>query len=575
MDPKRLSDSLSVSPQLSLDDIHSAAALGYKAIINNRPDGEQLEQPTSAEISAAAKAAGLGYRHIPVVPGEMSDDDIDNFADAIADLPTPILAFCRSGTRSVSLSSLAEAEKKTPDSLIRRAKEAGYDVAGLKPRLEARRHQADNADAVASRNGPAETFDVLIVGGGAGGIAVASSLRKRRASLSVAVIEPSDKHYYQAAFTLVGGGVFDPRKTVRDEARCIPKGVKWIRAAVADFEPKDNRVVLEDGERVGYRSLVVAPGLKLDWSAIEGLPETLGKNGVTSNYQPGLATYTWSLLQDIHRGPALFTQPPMPIKCAGAPQKIMYLACSYWEQEKRLKDIGVEFNNAGGVLFGVADFVPPLMKYIDRYDVALAFNANLVAVDGPAGKAWFDVTEDGETKRVEKPFAFLHVTPPQRAPDFIRDSELADDAGWLSVDQETLRSTFYPNIYGVGDVCSAPNAKTAAAVRKQSPVVVRNLIADFDGQSREAVYDGYGACPLTVERGRVILAEFGYGGKLQPSFPLNPTKPRWLYWLLKVKLLPTMYWDVLFRGREWGAKPPMRQREKAAEETEAKAKVSA
>lgn len=348
-------------------------------------------------------------------------------------------------------------------------------------------------------------------------------------------------------------------------ARVMTKGVTWIHAAAAAFEPEQSAVVLEDGERVRYRALVACPGIKLNWQAIAGLEETLGRNGVTSNYRFEMAPYTWELVQALRGGRALFTQPPMPIKCAGAPQKAMYLSCDHWLRQGVLKDIAVEFNNAGGVLFGVKDYVPTLMRYVERYNAQLAFNSTLKAVDGPGRKAWFDVKQpDGAVATVEKDFDMLHVVPPQTAPDFVRQSALADAAGWIEVSPETLQHPRYGNVFGLGDACSAPNAKTAAAVRKQAPVVAENVLAVLDGKGARAIYDGYGSCPLTVERGKVVLAEFGYGGKLLPTFPLDSTRPRRSAWVLKANLLPWLYWEMLLKGREWLARPTLLPHEPGA-----------
>lgn len=398
--------------------------------------------------------------------------------------------------------------------------------------------------------------DIVIVGGGSGGIAVATSLLKRQRNLQITIIEPAAEHFYQPAWTLVGAGEFNPAKSVRPMGCCIPKGVEWMQVAAKSFEPEQNRVVLADGNVIEYRNLIVAPGLQLNWKGVLGLEATLGKNGVTSNYRYDLAPYTWELVQSLKSGRAVFTQPPMPIKCAGAPQKAMYLSCSEWEKQGLLDGIEVEFNNAGGVLFGVADFVPPLMKYVERYHAKLNFNSTLVEVDGPAKKAWFNVKDqDGNMTRVEKSFDMLHVVPPQCAPDFIQQSQLANADGWLEVNQTTLQHTRYPNIFGVGDVLSSPNAKTVAAARQQVVIVARNLLAQRAGKALPAVYDGYGACPLTVEKGKIVLAEFGFGGKLLPTFPLNPLIPRRAAWVLKKTILPWVYWHLMLKGREWLAKP--------------------
>ena len=397
---------------------------------------------------------------------------------------------------------------------------------------------------------------ILIVGGGAAGIATAASLHKRDASLDIAIIERSTTHYYQPGWTMVGAGVFKKEETARSTASVMPSYVTQIRGTVASFQPDENSVRLEDGKVLTYGSLVVAAGLKLDWAAIEGLEEALGRNGVTSNYRYDLAPYTWELVQKMRGEKAIFTQPPMPIKCAGAPQKAMYLSCSTWMQVGKIKDIDVSFCNAGPVLFGCADYVPPLMEYVDRYGINLDFGYNLVKVDGPNQIATFKVAKEGEDPRlVERKFDMLHVCPPQCAPDFIKDSPLANEAGWMAVDQSTMQSTIAPNIFGLGDVTSTPNAKTAAAARKQAPIVADNLIAQMKDATMPQAYDGYGSCPLTVEHGKIILAEFGYGGKLMPSFPWDSTKPRRAAWFLKKLVLPWIYWNAMLKGKEWLAKP--------------------
>ena len=401
--------------------------------------------------------------------------------------------------------------------------------------------------------------DVVIVGAGAGGVAVAASLLKRRANLNIALIDPAKEHSYQPGWTLVGGGVFQQSQTRRPMSSVIPDGVTHYSEAAATFQPEENCVTLADGKVISYSVLVVSPGLKLNWEAIPGLKETLGKNGVTSNYQWETAPYTWQNVQQLKKGKAIFTQPPMPIKCAGAPQKAMYLSCSEWLSQGVLGDIDVEFCNAGGVLFGVADYVPALMSYIEKYGIELNLGQTLVEVDGDKQVATFEVTNAaGEKERIEKPFDMLHVCPPQCSLDFIKNSPLADDAGWVDVYPDTLQHKKYNNVFGLGDGTNTPNAKTAAAARAQAPVVAENVLSVLVQQSPRALYDGYGSCPLTVERGKIVLAEFVYGGKVKPSFPnwlIDGTKPSYLAWLLKEKSLPWVYWEGMLKGREWLGSP--------------------
>ncbi|KVT86739.1 NAD(FAD)-dependent dehydrogenase [Burkholderia ubonensis] len=522
MNIRKLTDTLSVSPQITAADLPALSAAGFRAIVCNRPDGEGPDQPTVAEIRAAA-----------------------------APLDAPVLAYCRTGTRSATLWALSQAGLRPLDDIVATAAAAGYDLAGIAPRVAARGQRA--AQAVDA------SHDIVIVGAGAAGLAVASSLLARDRSLDIVVIDPADVHYYQPGWTMVGAGVFRPETTARRMSDVLPRGVRWIQAAVAGFEPDAHAVVLDGCRRIGYRQLVVCPGLKLDWHAIDGLADTLGRNGVTSNYRYDLAPYTWQLVREFQGGRALFTQPPMPIKCAGAPQKAMYLACDHWLRSGRLGAANVEFCNAGAALFGVADYVPALMEYVKRYDIGLSFGHNLVAIDGPARRATFRRTlPDGGAETVEREFDMIHVVPPQKAPDFVRASPLADPAGWIDVDPATLRHKRFPDVFALGDATNTTNAKTAAAARKQAPVVAHNVLAALGKAQGDAAYDGYGSCPLTVERGRIVLAEFLYGGKVAPTFPawlIDGRRPSRLAWLLKERLLPPLYWKAMLKGREWLAKP--------------------
>jgi len=553
MDIKPLTPNLSISPQILASDLPAIAAAGFKAIICNRPDGESSDQPGFKELEKAAIELGLKAQYLPAETGKVSDADGKEFGMLLSTLPGPILAFCRSGMRSTTMWALSQAGVTPLPQILEASRKAGFDMQSLLQRL---------ANAGKTPTGQVDaSHDVVIVGAGAAGIAVASSLLSRSPLLDIAIIDPADTHFYQPGWTLVGGGIFNAVDTARAMASVIPTDVNWIKAAVAAFEPESNQIILEGCRVVKYKHLVVCPGLMLDWKGIEGLAESLGRHGVTSNYRYDLAPYTWELVQKLKKGKALFTQPPMPIKCAGAPQKAMYLSSDHWTRQGVIDHIDIQFCNSGAVLFGVADYVPALMEYVKKYKIGLNFGETLVAVDGPSHKATFMKNlSDGSKEKVEREFDMIHVVPPQKAPDFVRVSPLADAAGWIDVDPASLRHKKFNNIFALGDVTNTTNAKTAAAARKQAPVVANNLLVSMGQLKNEAKYDGYGSCPLTVERGKIVLAEFTYGGKLAPSFPswfIDGTKPSTLAWYLKERLLPPIYWEAMLKGREWLAKPEM------------------
>ena len=553
MDIHPLSAELSVSPQIVVTDMQAIAAAGFHSIICNRPDGEGADQPGYSEIERSASEHGLQIRYLPAESDKVTDEQGAAFGKLMAELPRPVLAFCRTGMRSTTMWALTQAATLPLPQIMERSYKAGFDLKALVRRI------ANGGKTPVKVTD--ESHEVLIVGGGAAGISVAARLLARSPNLDIAIIEPADVHYYQPGWTMVGAGIFDASTTARPMASVMPHRVHWIKAAVAAFEPERDAVILEGSRVVKYKQLIVCPGLKLDWNGIEGLSNTLGRNGVTSNYRYDLAPYTWELVQKLRGGRAVFTQPPMPIKCAGAPQKAMYLSSDHWRRSGDLDAIDIQFCLAGPVLFGVVDYVPALMEYIKAYGIGLQFGHTLVSVDGPGKQATFSkVNADGSKELIVKEFDMLHVVPPQKAPDFIRVSPLADATGWVDVDPSTMRHKTFSNIFALGDVGNTPNAKTAAAARKQAPVVAHNVLAIRGEAKGDAKYDGYGSCPLTVERGKIVLAEFLYGGKLAPSFPkwlIDGTRPSRAAWLLKEHVLPPLYWDAMLKGREWLAQPEM------------------
>ena len=415
-------------------------------------------------------------------------------------------------------------------------------------------------------------YSVLIIGGGTAGITVAAQLKRKDKTLKMAIVEPSEKHYYQPAWTLVGAGTYDMTATERDEADYIPSGVNWIKAYADKFDPEHNAVILKDGESLTYDYLIVAAGIQLDWDGIPGLKESLGKNGVCSNYSREHAEYTFECLQNFKGGNALFTQPATPIKCGGAPQKIMYLAEHYFRNHNVRDKANVIFATPGSVIFGVKEFAATLSKIVSERNIRVRYFHKLVEIRPDTKEAVYEITDansgcgliedsdqrmnlrsEGETT-VVVPFEMMHLAPPQSAPNFIKKSPLAvkeGPYGWVDVHKDTLQHNRYGNVFALGDVASSPNAKTGAAVRKQAPVVVHNLLALRNSgllNGNAKAYNGYSSCPLVTGYGKMVLAEFDYNNKPAMSFPIDQTKERYSMWLFKKYGLPWMYWNKMLRG---------------------------
>ncbi|MFN3267178.1 MAG: FAD/NAD(P)-binding oxidoreductase [Deinococcales bacterium] len=399
-----------------------------------------------------------------------------------------------------------------------------------------------------------EHFQVLIIGGGSAGITVAARLKRARAALGIAIIDPAQKHYYQPLWTLVGGGAADIASSVRNQKDLIPSGVEWLQSAVLEIDPVARVVKTSHNQTVSYDYLVVCPGIQIDWHKIKGLEGALGRDGVCSNYAFEQAPKTWEMIRTFGGGNALFTAPSTPIKCGGAPQKIMYLAESAFRRQGVREKAKVMFTTAGGVIFAVPEFAAALNKVVARKQIELHFKHDLQELRPASREAIFKVTDaSGAVSEKVINYALIHVTPPMSAPDFIKHSPLAVEdgplKGWLAADKHTLQHPKYPNVFGIGDVAALPNSKTGAAIRKEAPVLVENLLALMDGRTPSASYDGYSSCPLVTDYGKLVLAEFNYENKPTPSFPFNTAKERWDMYMLKKHALPVLYWEGMLKGR--------------------------
>lgn len=393
-------------------------------------------------------------------------------------------------------------------------------------------------------------YQVLIVGGGAGGITVGAHLRNLPEPPEVAIIEPSTKHYYQPIWTLVGAGVFPKEISQREEADFMPEGVTWIRDYAETFDPENNTVTTREGRSISYDYLVVAAGIQINWGAIPGLAESVGKpgSGVCSNYSYDTVESTWATLRATTKGTAIFTHPNTPIKCGGAPQKIMYLSEDYFRKHGVRDDIRVVFVKPGAAIFGVDKYTRALEKIVKERDIETMFLHHLVEIHPDQKEAVFEHVETGE--RTTMNYDMLHVTPPMSAPDFIRNSALVNADGWVDLDKYSLQHVRYPNIFGTGDCTSLPTAKTGAGVRKQVPVLVANLLAQMNGAPiPQKTYNGYTSCPLVTGYGKLILAEFDYDSQPVESFPFDQSQERYSMYALKIYALPEMYWHGMLRGR--------------------------
>ena len=407
---------------------------------------------------------------------------------------------------------------------------------------------------------------IVVIGGGAAGISAAARLMMILKEPDITIIDPSDKHFYQPGFTLIASGVYSPDEVYKSQADCIPSGAKWVKDSVVALDADKRIVTTSKGEKISYDFLVLTPGLVYDWDLIEGIdPKALGTGNAHCIYEHEGAIKTWDAIQKFVKngGKGIFTDTYTKHKCGGAPKKITLLTEHLARKNGTRERLSFNFYTASPELYDVPYYTPRLLEIYAERNVPINLNTRIVGVDTAARKVHFRKTEksaDGSAKvsDFKEDYEFLHFLPPMGTPKFVRESGLSATngshakEGWVDVDKGTLVSKKYPNIISFGDASNLPTSKTSAAIRKQVPIAVANLVSIMEGKQPQQIYDGYAACPIITDYGHVLMCEFDYSKKQKNTFPLpllfDMSKEQYVAWLMKVYLLKPMYFYGMLNG---------------------------
>jgi sulfide:quinone oxidoreductase len=384
---------------------------------------------------------------------------------------------------------------------------------------------------------------IVVLGAGVGGAMSANMLDRRldASEVEITVVDKSPDHAYQPSFYLLPFGYMEPDDQFRDVREIMRRGVTFVQDEVTGVDPETKTVRLAEDD-LSYDYLIAGLGHRLAAEATPGMAEAWEETeSVYPFYYFDAAMGMREGLEQFDGGTFVVSVPDTPIKCGGAPLKMTMLAEDYFERRGIREDVDLVMTKPGAAVFGVSPYREKLEEIWRDRDIEFRGGFTVEEVDYEAGTIR---SVEGESQSYD----FYAPVPPQYGQRALTEGspltagDEAHGGEYVTVDEHTLQHTEYPDVFGIGDAANTPNAKTAAAARKQAHVLVDNLLAHMDGDRPTASYGGYAACPLLTEKGKAMIAEFDYEESISA-----PVESR-MNWILDINVLPSVYWDTWLRG---------------------------
>lgn len=409
--------------------------------------------------------------------------------------------------------------------------------------------------------------NIAIIGAGLGGISLSAQLISDLPNAKITLFDADPMLYYQPGFTLIAAGIYDKDDVSYDKKDLINKKVQWVQENVAKLDVESKSLQTTSGATHTYDYLIIATGTTYEFELYKGLSEEIVNDpstNIASIYTADSAVKARDMLKKLAKngGRAIFAEPNTPIKCGGANKKLNFLLEDLARSEGGRDKLEMHLYTGGDSMLSSPVHAKMIEQlYIER-DMPYSTRHLLVEVDKERNVAIFEklmpYRENGQDKvakeRVEVPYDYLFVIPKMKTSDFIAQAGLSISKGhtagnWVDVDKYTLQHKKYPYIFAIGDCAGIPKGKTGASIRKQYPVVAKNLIAHLQGQNLEAKFNGYTACPLLTGYGKAVMVEFNYEGA-DPMLPcFGATRESWMNWFIKVYLMKPMVMQGMIYAR--------------------------
>ncbi|MFZ0325393.1 MAG: FAD/NAD(P)-binding oxidoreductase [Actinomycetes bacterium] len=392
---------------------------------------------------------------------------------------------------------------------------------------------------------------LLILGGGTAGTMVANKLRPRLShdDWQITVVDRDDVHLYQPGYLFIPFGIYQPDEVVKPRHQFIPDGVEFVLGAVDKVLPDENKVLLADGQELGYDQLVIASGTTPRPDQTPGMDGALFRDSVHEFYTFDGARALADKLKTWDGGKLVIHIVDMPIKCPVAPLEFTFLADSFFRENGVRDQVEITYVTPLPGAFTKPVASKYLGGMLDERKIALESDFMVERVDE-------------ETKTLvsfderEVPFDLLVTIPLNMGADFVARSGLGDELNYVPVDKGTLLSTKHDNIWAVGDASNIPASKAGSVAHFSVEIFTENFLRHVEGLPMTERFDGHANCFVESGDGKAMLIDFNYDTEPLPGkYPLPGVGPFSLLKETEVNhwgklMFRWIYWNALLPGRE-------------------------
>lgn len=393
--------------------------------------------------------------------------------------------------------------------------------------------------------------NVVILGAGTAGTLMANKLRKKlpAKTWNITVVDQERAHYYQPGFLFVPFGIYSEQDVIKPKDNFFPKGVNVIYAKIDRIIPEENKVTLENSEKIlDYDFLIIATGTRIAPEETQGLLGDLWRKEIFDFYTIEGAVALAKYLETWKGGKMVVNITELPYKCPVAPLEFIFLADAYFKKKGMRDKVEISLVTPLPGVFTKPIATKMLSKVVEEKNIKVIPDYNISEVDN-VNKKIIDYAG------TEVEFDVLVTIPTNKGDDMIERSGLGDDLNFVPTDKFTLQAVGHPNIFVIGDAANLPTSKAGSVAHFAAEVVVENLLCAIEGKPLDAKFDGHANCYIVTSDKTGTLIDFNYDTEPLPGlYPYPVVGPFKLLTDNRMNyfgklFFKWMYWNLLLPGR--------------------------